>query len=396
VLVRQVALLPITKKGETMIIGCTKEVKIAENRVGLTPAGAKKLVEAGHKAIIQKNAGTGAGYSDKDYIKAGASIIDNPVQIAKKSDIIIKVKEPINSEYKLLDNLKGKTLFTYLHLAAADKELTRRLVKNKITAVAYETVEDNKGDLPLLKPMSEVAGVLSIQYSAQYLQKKYDGLGVSLGRIENTNPANVVVIGGGIVGSTAARTAAGLGCKVTILQRKGDTFDALKTMFPRYLGPLAKNIRIVESSERNIADETAKADALIGGVLLKGAKAPRLVTEKMIKNMQDGAVIVDVAIDQGGCIWGSRPTTHENPIYNIYNKIYCCITNMPGQVPRQSTQALTHATLPYLTRMANKGVERMLRADKNFAKGVNTYDGKVCYKAVARDLGMMKYHRPFE
>ncbi|MBI4738549.1 alanine dehydrogenase [Candidatus Woesearchaeota archaeon] len=378
-----------------MIIGCIKEVKTAENRVGLIPSGVKMLVHAGHKVVIEKRAGIGAGFGDEEYRKAGAKLAAYASDVVVQCDTLIKVKEPVPAEYRLLDKFMGKTLFTYLHLAAADKELTRRLLKNRITAIAYETVEDKKGSLPLLKPMSQVAGVLAVQYAAQYLQKKYRGRGVSLGKIEHTAPAQVVVVGGGVVGSTAARTAAGLGCKVTVLQRRGPAIAFLKKYFLKELGSLARNIKLVESTEKSIASVIRTSDALIGAVLVKGAKAPKLVTEKMVKSMQDGAVIVDVAIDQGGCIWGSRPTTHEDPIYSIDKKVYCCITNMPGQVPRQSTQALTYATLPLLLRLANKGVKQMLRSDRNFAKGLNTFEGSISYEAVASDLGMQRHYKPF-
>ena len=376
-----------------MIIGTIKEIKDNENRVGLLPKGVAKLVKAGHIVYVQRQAGVNSGYSDGDYKKAGAKLMNTAYEIVKKVDLLIKVKEPIPKEYELLDHFKGKVLFTYLHLAAVDKNLTLRLMKNNITAIAYATVKDKDGRLPLLKPMSEVAGVLSIQYAAQYLQKKYGGRGITLGKIEDVDPANVVVIGGGVVGSTAARTAAGLGCKVTVVEKKGEWFKKLPGFFKKNISALAKNIRIIESTPSNISKAVASADVVIGSVLIPGAKAPRIVTESMIRSMHDGAVIVDVAIDQGGCIWGSKPTTHSDPIYEERGKIYCNITNMPGQVPRQSSQALTQATFPYLWKMADLGVENALKKDKGFAKGVNIYKGKITCKAVAEALNLKQYYK---
>ncbi|MFQ5474956.1 MAG: alanine dehydrogenase [Candidatus Nanoarchaeia archaeon] len=368
-----------------MMIATLKEVKDKENRVGLSPAGAKALIRSGSEVLVQKGAGVNAGFSDADYRKAGAKIVSSATQIVKKADIIVKVKEPIKSEYKLLDKFKGKTLFTYLHLAAVDKQLTLRLMRNNITAIAYETVEDNAGRLPLLRPMSQVAGVLSIQYAAQYLQNRYGGRGITLGKVDNTDTAHVVVVGGGTVGSTAAKTAAGLGCEVAVIQRKGPRLKKLSSYFREELGSCSKNIKVIPSTPANISRAVKSADVLVGSVLIKGARTPRIVTKDMVKKMKEGAVIVDVAIDQGGCIWGSRPTSHSDPIYMLMGKVYCCITNMPGQVSHQATQALTQATLPYVLKMS-KGVEKALRADKGLAKGVNVKDGNVAYKAVAESL----------
>ncbi|MBU0461896.1 MAG: alanine dehydrogenase [Nanoarchaeota archaeon] len=379
-----------------MIIGTIKEVKDNENRAGLLPKGAAQLVEAGHKVYVQRGAGVNSGYSDGDYLKAGAKMVPTAYEVVKAVDILVKVKEPIQSEYELLDQMKGKTLFTYLHLAAADKNLTLRLMQNKITSISYETVEDKKGLLPLLKPMSEVAGVLAVQFGAQYLQKKYGGRGVSLGKIENTTPAHVVVLGGGVVGFTSARTAAGLGCRVTVFERLGPLFKKLPLYFKKELSALSQNITLVESTAQNITEALKTTDLLIGGVLLKGAKAPKIVSESMVHVMNPGAVIVDVAIDQGGCIWGAKPTTHSDPIYVVDDKIYCCITNMPGQVPRQSSQALTEATFPYLLSMTNNGVVKALKKDKGLAKGMNVYNGKVVYKAVAEALNLLDYYEEFD
>ncbi len=366
-----------------------KEVKKGENRVGLTPEGAKKLVEHQQRVLVERDAGIRAGFSNKEYEAAGATLIDDPLEIVRKADVIVKVKEPVPEEYLLLDNFKGKILFTFLHLSGVPKSLTEKLLENKITAIAYETVFDKEGNLPLLKPMSQVAGVLAIQYGAQYLQKKYHGRGTTLGVIDNANRAEVVVIGGGVVGSKSAITAAGLGCKVTVLELKDDVIEKLKKEFREFLGEnLFNNVSFIKSTPEAVMEAVKKANLLVGAVLVPGAKAPQVVTKDMVKAMKKGSVIVDVAIDQGGCVWGSKPTSHENPIYEIDGKIFCCITNMPGQVALQSTQALTNATLPYLLKLADLGIGA-LKEDPNFAKGVNTYQGKITYKVVAEDLDML-------
>lgn len=378
----------------TSIIGTIKEVKNNENRVGLTPKGVKELVEAGHTVYVQKSAGEGAGFMDQEYMDAGAKILNTPEEIVKAVEILVKVKEPIPAEYPLLDMLKGKTLYTYLHLSAVDKNLTLKLIENNITAVAYETVEDTNGRLPLLAPMSEIAGVLAIQYGAEYLQKKYNGRGITLGYISNTDSAETVVVGGGFVGATCARTAAGMGGKVTILDISEARVEQLKKEFKEYLGDkLFQNMTILKSDEKTLSESVAKADLLVGAVLIPGTRAPVVVTEKMVRSMKKGAVIVDVSVDQGGCIWGTKPTTHSEPIYNIDGVIYCCVANMPGQVARQSTQALTYATLPYLKMMANEGVvesiKTSLSGDGRFAKGLNAHKGKITYQSVAKDLDLM-------
>lgn len=378
----------------TSIIGTIKEVKNNENRVGLTPKGVKELVTEGHKVYVQKSAGEGAGFMDQEYIEAGATMLDTPEQVVQAVEILVKVKEPIPSEYPLLDVLKGKTLYTYLHLSAVDKNLTLKLIENNITAVAYETVEDSSGRLPLLAPMSEIAGVLAIQYGAEYLQKKYKGRGITLGNVANTDLAETVVVGGGFVGATAARTAAGMGGKVTILDISEARVEQLKKEFKEYLGnKLYENVKILKSDEKTLAENVAKADLLIGAVLIPGTRAPVVVTEQMVRSMKKGAVIVDVSVDQGGCVWGTKPTTHSEPIYDIDGVIYCCVANMPGQVARQSTQALTHATLPYLKIMANEGVIESIKSslsdDGRFAKGLNSYKGKITYQSVAQDLNLL-------
>lgn len=378
-----------------MIIATLKEIKDQENRVGLTPRGVKELVSFKHRVIIQKDAGKEAGFPDEEYVNAGAEIMETPEEIVQAADIIVKVKEPLPQEYPLLELMKGKTLFTYLHLSACEKELTQALVDNEITAIAYETVEDEKGSLPLLAPMSEIAGVLSVQYGAQYLQKRYNGRGVTLGRISRAKRARVVVVGGGYVGATAAKTAAGMGAKVTLFDINPKVIRRLKKEFREYLGEYLfyHNIKLYKPEYSFFARAIEHCDLLVGAVLVAGTKAPQVVTENHVKRMQKGAVIVDVAIDQGGCVWGSKPTSHSEPIYEIDGKIFCCICNMPGQVARQSTQALTSATLPYLINMANEGVINSLEANERFAQGLNTFKGHVTYESVAKDLGMVEQYK---
>jgi len=372
-----------------MRIGTIREIKNNENRVGLTPEAVAKLVKHGHEVYVQMSAGDGSGFSDDAYAKAGAKMLHHASDVLKHVDILVNVKEPIPEEYPLLPLLKGKVLYTYLHLAACEKKLTEELMKNHITSIAYETIEDEKGQLPCLAPMSEVAGVLAIQYGAQYLQKKYDGVGVTLGRVNGANVAETVVVGGGIVGRKAAHTAIGMGSNVTVFEANDQRAEfTRKELTSELCGPYLERLQVMVSKPEALSSKLRTADLLVGAVLLHGAKAPRIVTEEMVKAMKKGAVIIDVAIDQGGCIWGSRPTTHENPIYDIEGKIFCCITNMPGQAPLQSTQALTHSTVPYLITMAEKGVIAALKANPGLAKGVNTHNGKLVYKAVADALGL--------
>lgn len=378
----------------TSKIGTIKEVKDNENRVGLTPKGAKELVSGGHSVFVQRSAGNGAGFTDAEYSEAGTTLLDTPEEVVKEVDILVKVKEPVESEYALLDMFKGKVLYTYLHLSGVAKSLTLKLLENEITAIAYETVEDSDGGLPLLAPMSEVAGVLAVQFGAQYLQKKYHGMGMSLGYIHGADQAETVVVGGGFVGATSALTAAGMGGKVTVVNRSAERIERLKKEFLERLGEkLFANVSFVELNDANLREAVKKADLLVGAVLVPGTRAPEVVSEDMVASMKKGAVVCDVSIDQGGCIWGAKPTSHSEPIYEIDGKIFCCITNMPGQVARQSTQALTNATLPYLKMMADEGgvgaVRASLGKDGRFARGLNTYKGKITYKPVAEDLGMM-------
>ncbi|MDP2624732.1 MAG: alanine dehydrogenase, partial [Candidatus Peregrinibacteria bacterium] len=328
-----------------MIIGTLREVKNNENRIGLTPSGVAELVAAGHRVLVQETAGIGSGYSDQDYMSAGAEMKRDPREIVSEVDMIVKVKEPAAEEYYWLDLLEGKTLFTYLHLSGVEKDLTKKLLRKNITAIAYETVEDEKGGLPLLAPMSEIAGVLAIQYAGEYLQKKYNGAGITMGHITGTDLAHTVVVGAGVAGEFATRTALGMGGFVTLFEIRDERIAELRTMFDELFGPyISKNIEILKPEAGVYDEKIAEADVLVGAVLVKGARAPEVVSEEQIRSMKRGAVIVDISIDQGGCLWGSRPTTHENPTYEIEGKIYCSVTNMPGQVARQSTQALTSTT----------------------------------------------------
>lgn len=381
-----------------MVIATLKEIKNNENRVGLTPRGVRALVEKGHSVIVQTGAGIGSGFSDDEYKESGARLSDTPESIVQEAEILVKVKEPLPSEYPLLALFKGKTLFTYLHLSGVDPRLTDVLLENRITAIAYETVEDEHKRLPLLAPMSEVAGVLAVQYGAEYLQKKYGGRGTTLGLISGTDSAKVVVVGGGFVGMVAARTAAGMGAKVRLFDINPKRVETLNKEVREYLGDtLGKNFEAVVSAGTALDEALKDADLLVGAVLVAGAKAPVVVSESQVKLMQTGSVIVDVSIDQGGCIWGSRATSHSEPIYTIDGKIFCCVPNMPGQVSRQSTFALTNATLPYLLRLADLGPAKALAdsvaSETGFARGLNTHDGHITYESVAKDLNIINRYK---
>ncbi len=355
-----------------MIVGTTKEIKVGENRVGLTPKGAEALVNAGHEVLVETNAGKNSGFSDEDYKNSGASIVSAD-GVWKKSEIIVKVKEPIKSEYNFLRN--DLILFTYLHLAA-DKELTNEMLKSEITGIAYETVELDNGDLPLLKPMSEVAGMLAVQKGAQYLERPH-GKGKLIPAPEGLKPATVTIIGSGSVGIAACKVAAGMGANVVVIGRNEKQLDNIKNIF---------GVETMISTPENIAKAVAVSDLVIGGVAITGAKAPKLVTREMIKRMDPGSVVVDVSIDQGGCFETSRPTTHENPIYIEEGVIHYCVTNMPALVPYTSTIALTTATLPYVLKLAN-GLYSAIK-DKPLARGVNTFNGKLTNIGVAEAFGM--------
>lgn len=377
-----------------MIVATLKEVKNNENRVALTPYGVRELTGSGIEVIVQETAGIGSGFSDSEYIECGAKMMRNPEDIVKAADILVKVKEPLPQEYNLIEQFSGKILFTYLHLSGVDKRLTKLLATNNVTAIAYETLEDENGQLPLLAPMSEVAGVLAIQYGGEYLQKKYGGRGISLGKISGIPSARVVVVGGGHVGTTAAKTAAGMGARVKLFDINQKVCDRLNKEISEYLGPnLCENFEALVPNGENYDQAIIDCNLLIGAVLVAGTKAPVVVSEEQIKSMKEGSVIIDVSIDQGGCIWGSRATSHSEPVYEIYNKLYCCIPNMPGQVSRQSTIALTSATLPYLKMIVKDGFENVLKSsvagDGRFARGLNAYKGHITYRSVAEDLGMM-------
>lgn len=360
-----------------MIIGVPKEVKDHESRVGITPAGAKALTEAGHKVLVEQSAGELSSFPDDDYQAVGAEIVGSAYNVWRLADMVVKVKEPVASEY--VHFREGLTLFTYLHLAPL-QELTGALLDKKVLGIAYETVRDRTGALPLLTPMSEVAGRLSVQVGAAYLEKEHGGRGVLLGGVPGVPPGNVCVIGGGIVGTNAAKMALGLGAKVTLVDLNLNRLRELDDIFGGRVFTLASNSYNVERAVR-------EADLVIGGVLIPGAAAPKIVTRAMVSTMKKGAVIVDVAIDQGGCIETARPTTHSDPSFQVDGVVHYCVTNMPAAVPNTSTLALTNATFPYVMKLANAGAEAALKADTSFAEGVNTYKGKLTYKAVAEGQG---------
>ncbi len=355
-----------------MKIGVPKEIKTNENRVALTPSSVELLSSNGHTVYVEMNAGIGSGFSDKDYKLAGGEIVADPAKIFGKADMIVKVKEPLPKEYKLIR--EGQIVFTYFHFAAS-QELTMAIIDSKCVAIAYETVQDDNGTLPLLIPMSEVAGRMAIQEGARYLEKLHGGKGILLGGVPGVEPASVVIIGGGIVGSNAAKIAAGLGAKVTILDLNLERLRYLDDVMPR-------NVMTIVSNPSNIRRAISEADLLVGAVLIPGAKAPKLVTRDMLSLMKRGSVIVDVAVDQGGCVETIHPTTHENPIYEIDGVIHYGVANMPGGVPMTSTIALNNATLPYTLKIANHGFS-VAKIDGHIAKGVNIAYGKITYKGVA-------------
>jgi alanine dehydrogenase len=356
-----------------VIVGLPKEIKDNEYRVGLTPAGVRALTDAGHDVVVEKSAGEGSGFEDHLYQRAGGSIIDSADAVWDRADMIVKVKEPIAPEYSRMR--EGQLLFTYLHLAP-DKELTRQLLERKITGIAYETITDRRGGLPLLTPMSEVAGRMAIQVGAHYLEKMSGGRGILLGGVPGVPSARVVIIGGGVVGTNAAKIAVGMGSNVTIIDSNLDRLRELDDIFLTKISTLA-------SSAYMIHDAIMLADLIVGAVLVPGAAAPKLVTRNMLKDVPNGAVIVDVAVDQGGCIETTRPTTHSNPTFYVEGVLHYCVANMPGAVPRTSTFALTNATLPYALKLANKGFLTAIAEDPGLKAGVNTYAGHCTYEAVA-------------
>jgi alanine dehydrogenase len=361
-----------------VIVGLPKEIKDNEYRVGLTPAGVRALSDAGHQVIVEKSAGEGSGFEDALYQKAGGEIIDSADDVWANGQMIVKVKEPIAPENARMR--EGQLLFTYLHLAP-DRELTSQLLKRKVTGIAYETITDRKGTLPLLTPMSEVAGRMAIQVGAHYLEKMSGGRGILLGGVPGVPAARVVIIGGGVVGTNAAKIAVGMGAYVTIIDNNLDRLRELDDIFLSKISTLA-------SSAYMIHDAISSADLIVGAVLVPGAAAPKLVTRNMLKDVPNGAVIVDVAVDQGGCIETTHPTTHSNPTYYVEGVLHYCVANMPGAVPRTSTFALTNATLSYTLKLANQGFYEAISSDPGLKEGVNTFAGHCTYQAVAEAQGL--------
>ncbi len=356
-----------------MIVGILKEIKAEENRVCMTPAGAEVMVQNGHTVLVEQSAGMGSGFEDADYVAAGAEIVSTPKEIFDRAEMVMHVKEPLAPEYDMIR--EGQIVFTYLHLAAAE-ELTHALIKSKSVCIAYETIQKEDGSLPLLTPMSEVAGRMAIQQGAKYLEMAQGGHGVLLGGVPGVDPGNVVVIGGGVVGVNAAKMACGLGAKVYILDMNLDRLRYLDDIMPA-------NCYALYSSPATIRDQISRADVVVGAVLIPGAKAPKLITRDMLSIMKPGAVLVDVAIDQGGCFETSKATTHGDPIYEVDGVVHYCVANMPGAVPRTSTMALTNATLPYALEIANKGWKKAMYQSEEIKLGANIVDGKVTYDAVA-------------
>ena len=361
-----------------MIVGLPKEVKDNEYRVGLVPAGVKALTMAGHEVLVQKSAGEGSGITDGEYVTAGARIVDSAEEAWSRADMVVKVKEPIASEYGLLR--EDLILYTYLHLAPA-RELTKAMLDSGVTGVAYETITSDEGHLPLLTPMSEVAGRMAIQVGATYLERINGGRGVLLGGVPGVAPGRVTIIGGGVVGTNSAKIAVGFGAAVTIIDRDLERLRYLDDVF-------GSRIRTLASNPYTIHESVAQSDLVVGAVLVPGAAAPKLVTREMLKDMPRGAVIVDVAVDQGGCIETTKPTTHSQPTYYVENVLHYGVTNMPGAVPRTSTFALTNATLPLALKLARYGAEEAFKRDRHLKNGANTYKGKVVYEAVATDQGL--------
>lgn len=361
-----------------MKVGILKEIKAAENRVAMTPTGVEVLRANGHEVMVETAAGVGSSFSDEAYVAAGAKIIESPAEIYAACDMVMHVKEPQPSEYDMVR--EGQIVFTYFHFAP-DEPLTRAFVKNKSVAIAYETVEGPSGDLPLLTPMSEVAGRMSIQEGAKYLERDFGGRGLLMGGVTGVAPANVVIIGGGVVGTNAAQMACGLGAKVSLLDMNLERLRYLSEVMPRNCFPMM-------SSPSLLRELVLEADVVIGAVLVAGARAPKLVTREMLKSMKNGAVIVDVAIDQGGCFETSKPTTHRDPVYEVEGVIHYCVANMPGAVPVTSTMALTNATLPYALEIANKGWKQAAIESNQIRTGLNIVNGQVTYKGVADAFGL--------
>lgn len=368
-----------------MIIGVPREIKDNEARVGVTPAGVKSLTEAGHKVLVETQAGALSGFEDAEYQNAGAEIVGDPAYVWAKSGMVVKVKEPIEKEYVFFR--EDLVLFTYLHLAPVP-DLTNRMLESGVIGIAYETVRDRQGTLPLLTPMSEVAGRMSVQVGATYLEKERGGRGILLGGVPGVPPAHVTIIGGGIVGTNAARIALGFGARVTLVDVNLNRLRELDDIFGGRLYTLASN-------SYNVAQATREADLVVGGVLIPGATAPKLVTRAMVAQMKKGAVIVDVAIDQGGCVETAKPTSHSHPSFVVDGVVHYCVTNMPGAVPHTSTLALTNSTFPYVLRLSNLGAREALRQDPGLAEGLNTWLGKITHRGVAESQ-QRKWTEPAE
>ena len=361
-----------------MIVGVLKEIKAEENRVCMTPAGVEVVKQNGHAVLVEKNAGKGSGFNNNAYANAGAEIVDTPKEIFKRAKMVMHVKEPLAAEYDLIR--KDQIIFTYLHLAAAE-ELTHVLIKSGSIGIAYETIQKADGSLPLLTPMSEVAGRMAIQQGAKYLEMAQGGHGVLLGGVPGVDPGTVVIIGGGIVGTNAAKMACGLGAKVYILDMNLERLRYLSDVMP-------SNCFLLMSKPSTVRRLIKEADVVVGAVLIPGAKAPRLITRKMLKTMKKGAVLVDVAIDQGGCFETSKATTHGKPIYTVGGVVHYCVANMPGAVPKTSTLALTNATLPYAVAIANQGWKKAMQENSEIKLGANVVKGKVTYQGVAEAFGL--------
>ncbi len=367
-----------------MIVGVPKEIKNNENRVALTPGGAQELLKHGHQVFVQSTAGEGSGFSDEEFAEAGAHLLPDIESVYAKADMIMKVKEPIEPEYRLIK--EGQLVFTYFHFASYEP-LTHAMIQSKAICLAYETVEKPDRSLPLLVPMSEVAGRMAIQEGAKFLEKPMKGRGILLGGVPGVRPAKVLILGGGVVGTNAAKMAAGMGADVTIMDLNLPRLRYLDDMMPA-------NVNTFMSNEYNIRELISTHDLIVGAVLIPGAKAPHLITRDMLKEMRPGTVLVDVAVDQGGCIETCRPTTHEDPTYIIDEVLHYCVANMPGAVPYTSTLALTNATLPYAIQLANKGWVRACQDNRDLSLGLNIINGDVVYDAVARAFNLP--HVPFE
>lgn len=361
-----------------MIVGVPKEIKDHEYRVGLTPDGVRTLINSGHHVLVESAAGAGSGFGDQEYTNAGATVAGSKDELFQNAELIVKVKEPELSECRLFRS--GHILFTYLHLASLP-ELTKALMAAKLTAIARETVEAKDGSLPMLRPMSEIAGRLSVQIGAQYLERSHGGRGMLLGGVPGVEPGKVVVLGAGVAGASAVRIAVGMGAQVTVLDLN---VQRLQEVDDLYKGRVVTRISTPAAVEQAVAE----GDVVVGAVLVHGARAPKVVSRALVSRMKPGSVIVDIAVDQGGCFETTRPTTHSEPVYVVDGVTHYCVTNMPGIVPRTSTQALTNATLPYLLRVASEGVRRAIRSDVGLARGVNVMDGKVTCQAVADAHGL--------